>query len=92
MALLILIMTEGACIAKPKMGLAEWRRYKSDGRAQWKNWLVVLCYSLLSLGAFLEDFGARKIEMKLKAAINPCCGCQKEVQLYFSKARYLHDD
>ena len=35
MALLILSMTEGACIAKLKMGLAEWRRYKSDGRAQW---------------------------------------------------------
>ena len=37
MALLILSVTEGACIAKPKMGLADWRRYKSDGRAQWKK-------------------------------------------------------
>ena len=40
MALLILSMTEGACIAKPKMGLAEWRRYKSDGRAQWKGYIM----------------------------------------------------
>jgi len=29
-------MTEGACVGRPKMGLADWRRYKSDGRAQWK--------------------------------------------------------
>ena len=49
MALLILSMTEGACIAKPKMGLAEWRRYKSDGRAQWKNELPVLSMDILCI-------------------------------------------
>ena len=28
------IMTERACVAKCKMGLADWRRCKSDRRAQ----------------------------------------------------------
>ena len=42
MALLILSMIEGVCIAKPKMGLAEWRRYKSDGRAHRK--IIIYIY------------------------------------------------
>ena len=36
MAISLLSMTEGASAAKSKMGLADGRRYKSDGGAQWK--------------------------------------------------------
>ena len=39
--LLLLSMTEGACAAKSKMGLADWRRYKSDGRAQWIHFIAL---------------------------------------------------
>ena len=31
------ILTERACVAKRKMGLADWRRCKFDRRAQWKK-------------------------------------------------------
>ena len=33
----LVILTERACVAKRKMGLADWRRCKFDRRAQWKK-------------------------------------------------------